>query len=351
MSRPWLGVAATLLAAAFALGLADPARAAADDPLPDELMAKKKKKKKKKSKKKEGWNPALKAGLNFAFSQNQGVVGIPDGVTVALGLQIDGKLLYRRGNHEWLSELGILHTQSKVPNVDPFVKAADQFILSTLYQYRFKPRVPWLGVFGGVRLNTALLPGNLVRTEDTTLELQYRDGRVEPDTAPAQERYRLTDSFAPLLFKQFAGALLNPLERDWLEIDVRFGLGAVEVWTRDGFVIDDDDATADVLELKQLQDYVQGGVELHLDLSGTVVDKILSYGLHLELMYPFAHNADTDLEGIALFNTELKFTLNVKVFEWASLNYALSVVRTPLIVDKWQVVNSLMLSLTANIVK
>lgn len=342
-------LAVMVLPLALVLGHSTPSLADKADIIPDEVVKKKKKKKKKKLTA-DGWHKSLKAGFSFAFAQNQGVVGIPDGITIALGLQLNGKLLYRKGGHEWVSTLNIVHTESKIPNIDPFIKAADQFDLMSLYQYRFKPRIKWLGVFAGLRVVTPLLPGNYVPQEDQPLLLHYLDGTAVPDVATGQKRYRLTRSFAPLVFRQFLGALAKPLEKDWLDVDVRLGLGSREVWTRQGFVVKNDDTTPE-LDLVQMQDYVEGGVELQLALTGHAFGKLLSYGLNVDVMFPFANNAETDLKGAELINTEIKAVLGIKVFSWASLNYTLSVVRAPLIVDEWQVVNSLMLSITANIVK
>lgn len=312
--------------------------------------AKDPKAKKKPPKRTEGWFPTLKAGFNFAFSQNQGVVGLTDGVTLALGLNVQGDLIYRKRTHEWVSKLVILHTQTKIPNIDPFIKAADTFELSTLYQYRF-PKVPWLGLFAGIRLQSALLPGSVVRDTDIAVSVKELDGTFLDTNITAQKAFRLTGPFSPLFLKQFAGGLAKPLMRPWMNIDIKLGIGAVEVWTTDGLAVTDDAATADILEMSRMQDYIQGGVELQVGVTGVLANKLLTYGFYAEVMYPFAHNAETDLEGAELINTDFRFTLGIKLFTWASLNYSLNVLRVPLIVDKWQVTNTLMLSITANLVK
>ena len=158
--------AAILLSTAFVAPRTASAQKA--DIIPEDVV-KKEKKKKKKKKKKDGWFPKLQAGVGFAFSQNQGVVGVPDGVSMSLGLQLHGGLEFRYKTHSWITALRIIHTQSKVPNIDPFIKSGDEFYLSTLYQYRF-PKVKWLGVFAGVRMTTALLPGSVVPLEDTNID-------------------------------------------------------------------------------------------------------------------------------------------------------------------------------------
>lgn len=336
------------------------AKPAESDVIPDEIAkaeaekkkaeAEAKKKGKTPGKPKDGWHPSLKAGFNFAFSQTQGVVGITDGVTLALGLQVHGGLIYRLRTHEWVSKLVILHTQTKVPNIEPFLKAVDTFEFSTLYQYRF-PKVPWLGLFAGLRMQTALMPGSLVRDTDIALEITELDGTVTSRSLIAQKPFRLTGPFAPFFLKQFAGGLAKPLTKPWMSIDIKLGIGAVEVWTSEGVVVKDDKATADVLEMARLQDYIQAGAELQVGVTGVLANKILTYGLYAEVMFPFAHTAETDLEGVELVNMDFRFTLGIKLFSWASLVYSLSALRVPLIVDQWQVTNNLMLSITADLVK
>ena len=134
--RIWKLAGTALLGVVLPLGVlalgSSPAQAAEADYIPDAVVTKKKKKKKKK--KKDGWHYNLNAAFSFAFSQSQGVVGVPDGLTLALGLQLNGGLQYRYKGHEWINRLSILHGQSKIPNIDPFIKSADQLELNSLYQ-------------------------------------------------------------------------------------------------------------------------------------------------------------------------------------------------------------------------
>jgi hypothetical protein len=304
--------------------------------------------KKKKKQPKQGWIPTLKTGFNFSFNQARNVVGVADGTTIALGLLLDAGLTFRSGDHEWINALDIVQTHTKVPNIDPFIKSADKLDLESLYLYHIK-NISWLGVFGGVRLTTPLFAGNFVPEEDTTVSIELTDGTVVQDTAEAQKYYRLTKPVAPLIFRQFIGAAFLPLEKDYLRLDIKVGTGAMEVWTRSSLVQDDNEDTADVLELRQLEDFVQGGVELHLAANGVIVKDVLSYTLKAGLMYPYVTSIDTDLSGIDLLNAEINFKLNIKLAKWASLNYALAMLRVPLIQPEWQITNNIMLSLTANL--
>ncbi|MFH2008022.1 MAG: hypothetical protein ABI333_15675 [bacterium] len=356
-SRISVSSQALLLGAALLISTALPpietVHARAEDYIPDDIAKKPDKKpdkKKKKETKKDGWFPTLQVAFGFAFSQSQGVVGVPDGVSIALGLQLLGGLTFRYQTHEWITSLRVIHTQSKVPNIEPFVKSADELVLSTLYQYRF-PRVRWLGVFGGVRLITPLLPGSLIPLEDTNIDKTPDDVTDPYDIAAAQKAYRLTKPFSPLFLKQFAGALTQPATKKWLNVDIRLGIGGVQAFTRDGYVVADDEATAGVLELKALQDYQQAGVELQLSVTGVAVKKLLTYSFQAELMYPFVTSPHTDLSGAELINAEFRLNLGIKLWKWASLNYSLAVLRIPMIQEEWQVTNSLMLTITATVAK
>jgi hypothetical protein len=66
-------------------------------------------------------------------------------------------------------------------------------------------------------------------------------------------------------------------------------------------------------------------------------------------MFPMYTSIDTDLTGFDLLNTDLSFKVGLKMSKWASLDYVFSAKRVPVMVDQWQIVNNLVLSITANI--
>jgi len=111
------------------------------------------------------------------------------------------------------------------------------------------------------------------------------------------------------------------------------------------------DAGSEVLsaEVVELQDFKQVGLQIEVELGGKVAPQ-LSYAFRLELMLPFYTDIDTGkLGGFDLMNADLTFKLGLKLSSWASLDYLFSAKRMPLIVNQWQVVNNLVLSITANI--
>ncbi len=312
------------------------------DYIPDKLKV-------EKTAKKDGWFPKLKAGLNFSFAQSDGVVGVPDGTTLSLGLQVQGSLLFAHGGHEWRSSINVVHTQTKLPNLKPFLKAADALDLETLYLYRFKG-LPWLGLFAGLKMNTALLDGFLVREENTEIRVLDRTGaEVRRAQALAQIPFQLTKPFAPLLFKQSVGVAFNPYRQPFLDVDIKVGGGAGQAWVQGGLRAADDAATATTFEVSQLFDYVQAGLEFQIVLTGTLFNKILTYSLLGEVMLPLVTSVDTGKSPVDLLNVKGVLQLQIKVAKWLSINYNLSLIRAPLIQPDLQVINNLVLSFTINI--
>jgi hypothetical protein len=295
---------------------------------------------------KEGWFPKLGLGINLSLAHSNSVPGVDDGLTLSLGIMVTGELLYLKDQHEWKSNLSAAHTQTKTPTIEPFVKTADTFDLRSFYTYRFKNAYK-LGVFGGLELNTPLFPTYLVVAADTRLSKLRTDGSKEGGEAKKNEQFFLLDPFNPLIFKQKLGVEAIPVEDTFAKLSLKTGLTVQQVWAR-GFTVQDDPVTPE-LEIKELQDYVQLGLELNIALTGDISQRV-SYAFVADFMLPFITNIPTTLQGFELLNADLSFKVSVKLVKWASLDYVFRALRTPLLVDKWQVTNNLLLSIKADFI-
>lgn len=293
----------------------------------------------------DGWFPKLTLAANLSMVHTHQVQGIDNGLSVSLGGAVNGELVYRKGQHAWISNLTGIHSWSKIPTVKPFVKASDEMNLKSFYEYRFK-KVDQLALFAGLQAITSLAPGSLVAAKDTVLVYNLLNGTQVTGFAPRNERVRVTKGFVPFIFKQLVGLAARPHKSDLAQLDVRISLVGQEVWA-DGFTISDDKTTPE-LELTQLQDYQQFGMQIEALLGGNI-QKNLIYAFRLEMMYPFVTSIDTPLVGFDLLNTDITFKLSLKVSKWASLEYSFGAKRLPLIVNQWQVINNLVLSVTADI--
>jgi hypothetical protein len=323
---------------------------------------------------KAGWHPRLKLSSNFATGQSQDVPGSPDGLSFQLGYLINGELNYlnQSGEHEWLNSLLLQLGYSRTPVVDAFVKSVDTIDLKSTYLYHI-PVAPWFGPFVAFRLSTSMLRGYDVRGEDTqVLRLEVGEDLVDStsdgyaldangviidptsypdrvDTIQAGKTIDLTGAFAPLTLRESTGLFAIPADSEPFRLDIRLGFGAWETFVGDGYVLEDDADTKDLLELRAMQDSVQVGPEFGVLVKG-VVEKKLTYNASALLMQPVAHSADTDLKGLELLNSEFEGVIGFRPWEFFSIDYSFKFYKQPLIVDAWQIQNTVLFSLTLDII-
>lgn len=309
----------------------------------------------------DGWKYDLNLGFNGGYTQNSSVVGQADGSTWQIGGVLNGGADLYAGNHEWHNALVIAHQQTQTPVIDGFIKTADNFELTSMWLYKLKA-VPWLGPFARARFQTQLFPGALVFGEDTAV--QFRDAKgvpiptLNPDqavdgsqvtTVTGQQRVNITQAFEPFTMRQSVGAFARAVEEKTVKVTFTLGLGAQEVFVSGdgGFAVTDDDATPQI-ELTRLQDSIQVGIEVGMDAAGTLGEQV-TWALSVNTMQPFFVDAETDLEGLDLLNVETIGKIGVKLAKWVSLDYVLTARKIPLIVDEWQIQNSVLLSTAFNL--
>jgi hypothetical protein len=308
-----------------------------------DASAKKKKEAEKKEKKR--WSYKVKAGLNTSLVHNKNVPGIDDGLNATIGALVESEVTYEIAPHTWGARLKIVHTRAKTPTLDPFIKTADELNLKTFYKYDLGV---WdkLSLIGSVQLITALFPGNLVYADSTTLIKNNLDGSTIFVQAFPHEPYEITPAFSPTLLKQAVGVTAQPATDPVASLDLTVTMAGLEVWAR-GYTVDDDGDTPEI-ELTELQSYQQVGPQLEAVLAGKIKEK-LSYSFAAELMFPVYTSVDTELSGFNLMNADITFELSVEIKKWASLSYAFSAKRNPILLDEWQILNNLVLSLTASV--
>ena len=102
--------------------------------------------------------------------------------------------------------------------------------------------------------------------------------------------------------------------------------------------------TDNVVKLDRLADVMQAGTVIGFDMKGTLEEGRISYQLRAEVMVPFVNSDPRDRGAFDLTNFDIGGKLGLKLFEWASLNYEMKVVRMPQLVDAWQVQNNLLLT-------
>ncbi len=289
----------------------------------------------------DGWDFTLSIGATVNVSQNDSVVGQPDGTSITLGSKFNFGADYNKGGHEVRSRLDIANTFTQTPVVDEFVRTNDLMTLETIYYYHFES-VPWFGPFARLNLQTSIFQGEDVQAETKDYIIRGADGTVENITA---DRLKLTDPLQPLTLKESAGFFARPLDHRWLSIEFRIGLGAQQIFADGGLAINDNGDTAEI-EVDRLVDSSQAGAEAALTATGAAFGKRVTYKAGAESLTPFfsSSDADTDKSAVDLTNVTVYAQLSFKLVSWASLDYEFKAIRQPVLLDEFQIQNNLLLT-------
>jgi hypothetical protein len=293
----------------------------------------------------EAWNPSLAATATVSLVGNANVVGQVDGLSTLFGLGLVGGLDYVRERHVLRNTLSISESFARTPVIDELVKTNDVVKLEGLYNYFVTKH---LGGFGRLAIETALFPADDVRGEPTSWVLKPRN--PGDPTVPLEQssfRQRLADPLSPLTISESAGVFFQALDSEKLSLTLRGGVGGRHTFASDVKVIDDDGATPEV-ELLELANVHQLGLEAFAGAGGTLRGGKLSYKAGVSLLVPAVNNDDADRSVTDLTRIGLESSVTFNVFEWMSLVYTLNVTRDPQLFpagdEKTQVQTSVLLT-------
>jgi hypothetical protein len=282
-----------------------------------------------------GWSPFLQFGAVLSVSGSNGAIGQTDGNSLSAGLTLLGRLNYLTRAWDWRNTLSISEVVARTPLIDEFTKANDKLSFETVLHWTLRD---WVGPFASALLETPLFKGLDVRPSDVDYTL---DGVV---VATQTNRYRLTESFQPLTLKQTLGAYLRPIHDKRVEVMFKAGLGANETLAKGARIVDDAPATTGVVELAALDDVVQAGVVTRVESHGLIDDSRVTYAAHAEVMLPVVNDDPQDRPALELVNVDIGAKLGIKIFDWASFDYELKVIRQSQLLDAWQIQHSLLLT-------
>jgi hypothetical protein len=289
------------------------------------------------------WDGKLKLGLSGSLLQSNNVVGQVDGITLQGGVVLDGALNFVYKQHDWRNAIHLEHAQTKTPTLEPLIKSSDQLQLSSLYLYHV-PGIPWVGPYARLKTANPIFPGYAVAGAQTTFQKDYADGTQEFVTQDPQAPLDLTGWFEPFTISESVGAYAEPLTHELLTLNVKLGVGGQHMLSTGGFVVADDAATVDIVELKQLQTTHSAGAEIEVEASGKVVVDEVTWKLMTNIYYPVLISVDTDLDAFEVTHLDLLGGLSFKVAEWLSLDYQLKVLRAPFVLNDFQIQNTVLLS-------
>lgn len=293
------------------------------------------------------WAFSLNLGLSGSLSDSRDVVGQLTGSTTNVGLVLDGAGAWKSGQHEVENLLKIQHGQTSAPPTDVFVKSMDQLELASTYLY-YLEAVSWLGPYARAKLSTNVLKSNLVFAEDVDVQR----GGGAPQTVEAGERIEVNGPVEPLTLFQSTGMFAKPLSGKILALEAKVGIGAQEIFVRDGAVAagepaDVEGADRKVLVLADLEGSTAAGAEVEVAAGGALTDN-LTYGVKVNLFQPFA-GADEGKDGL---QTDFTAKASAKLNKWASLDYVMSAKKIPAIQGndgKFQLSNAFMVTAGFNL--
>ncbi len=318
-------IAGVLLVGRQAARAADPAL------LPKEEEVKKA----KDEKKEQGWDPFIQIGASLALSGSSNTVGQLDGNSITAGLSLLGRLDFLCARWDWRNTLKIAEVFTRTPVVDEFIKSSDQLAFETILYWQVSD---FIGPFVSAKLETTLLEGADVRAAPVDHVVA---GTV---VDAAKTHHKLSDAFQPLALKQAIGAYVRPINQKDIEVVAKAGFGAAETFAAGVEIVTDDATTAGVIELTRLEDVMQAGAVVGIEAKGTLQDGHVTYTTHAEVMFPFINDDPGKRSVGKLTNVDIGAKLGFKIFDWASLDYEVKLLRQPQLVDAWQIQHSLLLT-------
>ncbi len=289
----------------------------------------------------EGWTAKAKLGATFSMNHNANVVGTEDGLTLQLGGLLTAEANYRSGQHRVENRLSLQEIQTRTPQLERFVKSLDQLDVTSTYTFRFlEPQ--WLGLFATALLNTQIFEGEIVASQ----EVQVVDAEgVELATLGLGESFLLTRPFEPLNLRQTVGVFAEPVREPALKLGFKLGAGAQQILGQGGRTVlrtEENGARAVVQPLEDA--VVELGAEAQVDLTGDIVDQVLSYYLSANVFYPPFTTSEIDRDFGESINLRLKAGASLKMTKVLSVDYVLTVLRIPAVTLEYQVQNGLLIS-------
>ncbi len=290
-----------------------------------------------------GWNPGISIGASFNLVDTRAVVGQPDGTSVTIGGGLDASLEYNEDQHEWRNNLVAAAGTTRTPAIDEFIKTNDGLMFESIYLIHL---LETLGPFARVGLTTQMFSATDIQAAPVDYEVQNLDGTTSNFTG---RRLALTEAFQPLTLRESLGAFWQPVRISRISLETRAGIGALETFAS-GLAVSDN-ADTPLVEVTELGDSFAVGAEGVLNMWGFFDDeKRLSYTAGIGVLVPFVTSAlpAGDERGIAeLVVLETNVGLNAKLFDWASVSYRFNVTRQPLLLDEFQISNSVLLTIGA----
>jgi hypothetical protein len=299
----------------------------------------------KKAGDKDSLDATLSTAANVSLTSNKDVVGEVDGFSALLGLGLTGGLTYINGPHLWQNTLSISESWARTPALEVFVKNNDQVEYESLYNYFL---LEWFGPFARFNVETSAFDTTIRTAGANDYQIARTDGTT--DTLTGTTEVHLASSFEPLTLNQSVGAFAEPVRTTPITWKVRIGAGARETFA-DGVLANSDDDATEAIELVELANVYQAGLEGFTGVEGKLGGGEFTYRAGASALLPFLNNDPQDRTAIELLRWGLHAGLEMAVVEWLSINYKVNVLKDPQLLDVAQIQNNLMLTFNYTLIE
>ncbi|MFB6375503.1 MAG: hypothetical protein ABEN55_20835 [Bradymonadaceae bacterium] len=252
---------------------------------------------------------------------------------------------YTAGSHKWDNSLTINEGFARTPSLDQFVKNTDTLAAETLYQYYF---LPWSGIFGESTVETTVFTTNNVTAEPSNYLVTRADGTEQTFSNTTQ--LQLGGPLEPTAFSESAGFFVKPVRETPFTLMVRTGIGARETFA-DGVLAVKDNPETDPIEVSELSNVYQGGLEAFVGAEGAFPERKISYKIGAHGLLPVINNDDENRSSVQLFRYGVNGEVTFDAFDWLSISYNAKVLRDPQLIEETQVQNNLLLNVKYSIIE
>ncbi len=297
----------------------------------------------------QGWNPFLAITSTLNVVSNSNVIGQVDGVSTVFGLGLLGGAEYIEGKHFLQTSLSINEAFARTPVIHHFIKSTDAAKVEAIYNYFLIDKA---GLYGRLSLATSFFSSDDVRGTPTSW-VDVTTTTPQPLAQNALEQH-LADGFKPFTISESVGGFFDPIKRPEIALSLRLGIGGRSTFAN-GVYVNHDDPTTPEVELLQLSDVQQLGVEAFAGAVGKLEKGKFNYKAGLAVLLPFVNNDAAHRSAGTLTRLAFEATLTYAMSSWLSAVYSTSVIRDPQLFpdgkDEVQIQNTFLLTFQLNLLK
>lgn len=296
-----------------------------------------------------GWNPFLAVTSTLNVVSNSNVIGQTDGTSTVVGLGLLAGADYIDGKHFLQLSLTANESFARTPVIDRFIKSNDAVKLEGVYNYFLSEKG---GLYGRLSIATSVFESTDIRGTPTSWV--DATGMTPVPLGTNVTSQHLADGFKPLTISESAGGFYDPIKKDAINLSLRLGVGGRSTFADGVFVNHDDKATPEV-ELLELSDVQQLGIEAFAGAVGKLEKQKFNYKAGLAVLLPFVNNDSANRSATKLTRIAFEATLTYAMASWLSVVYSAQVIRDPQLFpdgkDEVQVQNTLLATFQFNLVK